>query len=90
MRRLPTLCQPINISLSRGGKAAYNIGVFETDSVLPPDPVIEAYKKDIDRTLIRENLKLTPQERLDNLMRLQEFAEELQKHLRKPNADTIR
>jgi hypothetical protein len=28
----------------------------------PPDfidPVIEAYKKDIDRTIIRENLKLT-------------------------------
>ncbi|MBW1799390.1 MAG: hypothetical protein JRJ85_01540 [Deltaproteobacteria bacterium] len=42
-----------------------------------PDPVIEAYKKDIDRTLIRENLKRTPEERLRNLMRLQKFAEEL-------------
>lgn len=34
---------------------------------LPPpdvyDPVIEAYKKDVDRTLLRENLKLTPEER---------------------------
>lgn len=28
------------------------------------DAVIEAYKKDIDRTLIRENLKLTHEERL--------------------------
>jgi hypothetical protein len=28
------------------------------------DPVIEAYKKDVDRTLLRENLKLTPEERL--------------------------
>ena len=28
------------------------------------DPVIEAYKKDVDRTLLRENLKLTPNERL--------------------------
>ncbi|MEO8271730.1 MAG: hypothetical protein ABI557_18550 [Aureliella sp.] len=27
------------------------------------DPVIEAYKKDVDRTLLRENLKLTPAER---------------------------
>jgi hypothetical protein len=27
------------------------------------DPVIEAYKKDIDRTLLRENLKLTVEER---------------------------
>lgn len=48
------------------------------DSIeLEPDPVIEAYKKDVDRTLIRENLKLTVQERLDNLVRLQEFADEL-------------
>jgi hypothetical protein len=35
---------------------------------LPPDPVIEYYKKDIDRTLLRENLKLTPQQRLDKLV----------------------
>jgi len=28
------------------------------------DPVIEAYKKDVDRTLLRENLKLTPEERV--------------------------
>lgn len=28
------------------------------------DPVIEAFKKDIDRTLLRENLKLTPEVRL--------------------------
>lgn len=26
---------------------------------LEPDPVIEAYKKDLDRTLLRENLKLS-------------------------------
>jgi hypothetical protein len=24
------------------------------------DPVIEVYKRDVDRTLLRENLKLTP------------------------------
>ena len=41
------------------------------------DPVIEAYKKDIDRTLIRENLKRTPEERILQLMKLQELAEEL-------------
>jgi hypothetical protein len=28
------------------------------------DPVIEAYKKDVDRTLLRENLKLTVEQRL--------------------------
>ncbi len=31
----------------------------------PHDPVIEAYKKDVDRTLIRENLKLSVAERLE-------------------------
>lgn len=40
-----------------------------TESIRP-DPVIEVYKKDIDRTLLRENLKLTPDERL---RRLEEF-----------------
>jgi hypothetical protein len=41
------------------------------------DPVIEAYKKDIDRTLIRYNLRLSVQERFENLMEMQQFAEEL-------------
>lgn len=44
---------------------------------LDPDPVIEAFKKDVDRTLLRENLILTPEERLRKLMRLQRAAEEL-------------
>lgn len=46
---------------------------------LEPDPVIEAYKKDVDRTLIRENLKLTVEQRFENLMRLQKFAEEMRR-----------
>lgn len=44
---------------------------------LPPDPVIEVYKRDVDRTLLRENLKLTVEERFLKLMELQCFAEEL-------------
>jgi serine/threonine protein kinase/tetratricopeptide (TPR) repeat protein len=41
------------------------------------DPVIEAYKKDVDRTLLRENLKLTVEERFAKFGRFWEFAEEL-------------
>jgi hypothetical protein len=41
--------------------------------------VVEAYKKDIDRTLIRENLKLTVEERFLRAMALQRFAEELRR-----------
>jgi len=43
------------------------------------DPVIEAYKAGIDRTLIRKNLKLTVTERFEQAMALQRFAEELRK-----------
>jgi len=43
------------------------------------DPVIDAYKNDIDRTLLRENLKLSVEDRLRQLMELQRFAEELRK-----------
>jgi len=41
------------------------------------DPVIEAYKAGVDRTLLRENLKLTVEERWRKLMDLQRFAEEM-------------
>jgi hypothetical protein len=43
------------------------------------DPVIEAYKRDIDRTLIRANLGLTVTQRFERLMELQRFAEELRR-----------
>ena len=43
------------------------------------DPIIELYKRDIDRTLIRENLKLTVTERFEKLMSLQRFAEEMRR-----------
>jgi hypothetical protein len=46
---------------------------------IEPDPVIEAYKKDVDRTLLRENLRRTPQERLDKLAALQAFVAEVQR-----------
>jgi hypothetical protein len=42
----------------------------------PPDffdPVVEAYKKDIDRTLLRENLKLTVDERFRKFQSFMEY-----------------
>lgn len=39
------------------------------------DLVVEAYKKDVDRTLLRENLKLTPGQRVEKLQRfMHDFA----------------
>jgi hypothetical protein len=43
------------------------------------DAVIEAYKRDLDLTLLRENLKRSPTERLLALQELQRFAEELRR-----------
>jgi hypothetical protein len=46
---------------------------------LEHDPVIEAYKRDVDRSLIRANLALTVTQRFEKLMELQKFAEELRR-----------
>ena len=46
---------------------------------LESSPVIEAYKRDVDRTLIRENLKLTTDERVRKMMSVLRFAEEVRR-----------
>ena len=43
------------------------------------DDIIELYKKNVDRTLIRENLKLSVEERLRKLDRMQERSEWLRR-----------
>ena len=43
------------------------------------DPVVEAYKKGIDRTLLRANLKLTVTERFRRAMEHARFADELRR-----------
>lgn len=50
-----------------------------TTAAPSPDPVIEAYKRAVDRTLVRRSLQRTVQERLEALMALQEFAAELRR-----------
>lgn len=47
------------------------------------DPIIEMYKMDIDRTLLRENLKLTPEQRLQKLQNFMSFLEEIRRGGRK-------
>lgn len=48
------------------------------------DPIIEAYKKDVDRTLLRANLRKTVTERIEALMELQKLADEARRAGRKP------
>lgn len=48
----------------------HNVELDEADAFDPLffDPVIEAYKKHVDRTILRENLKLSPQERSEKFL----------------------
>ena len=45
-----------------------------------PDPVVEAYKGGIDRTLLRENLRRSVDERLIMNDEVQQLARELRQH----------
>jgi hypothetical protein len=37
------------------------------------DSVVEVYMRDVDRTILRENLKLTPGQRLEKFVRFSRF-----------------
>lgn len=50
------------------------MALFDSIS-LEPIPAVEAYKAGIDVTLLRENLKLTPAERVEKMLSALRFAE---------------
>jgi hypothetical protein len=55
------------------------------DSIsLEPSPAIEAYKNGIDRTLLLENLRLTPAERVQKMIAALRFAEAVRESRRTP------
>ena len=54
------------------GRTADNRSVSRLD----PDPVVEAYKAGVDRTLLRENLGKSVEERMQGLIELQRLARE--------------
>jgi hypothetical protein len=67
-----------------GNGSRYTIPMNEAKTALEtygiePDPVIEAYKKDVDRSLIRENLKLTPTQRFQKHARVLHLARALRR-----------
>ncbi len=49
---------------------------------LDPSPVIDAYKNGVDRTLLRENLKLTTAERVAKMISALHFAEAVRRSRR--------
>jgi hypothetical protein len=57
----------------------------------PPDvydPVIEAYKKDVDQTLLIKNLQLTPAQRAEKLIDFTNFLAEIRQAGRKLRGET--
>ena len=54
----------------------------EAPDDLEPDPVIEFYKRDVDRTLIREQLRRSVDERVRNMIAALRFAEALREAAR--------
>ena len=60
-------------------RSFFSAPVPAQDALAPPDycdPVVDAYKKDVDRTL-RENLKLTVEDRFLKFKSFARFAREL-------------
>jgi len=66
---VPSLPVQIDRPIERSGSAP--AVRTEIDGFVDGDDdhaLIEHYKKDVDRTLLREQLKLTPQQRLERLV----------------------
>ena len=51
-------------------------GRIQEDKAPESDPVVAEYKRHIDRTLLRQNLRRTVTERVENLISLQRLAAE--------------
>ena len=73
--------QPTEVASAERAETGRYTRVVEPDGPafqsvsLDPNPVIEAYKKDVDRTLLRENLRLTTTERVRKMIAALRFAE---------------
>jgi hypothetical protein len=56
------------------------------DVPVEPDPVIEAIKAGLDLSVLDANLRRTPQERIDNMVRAMKTAEALRAGVEKVRA----
>ena len=79
--------------MSKGADEWARQGVTDAFGLAPPDmydPIVEAYKQDVDRTLLRENLRLSVEERFlkfESYMQLfQELKAAGQRHLAQQTA----
>lgn len=52
------------------------------EAVSSIDLIIDRYKRDVDRTLLRRNLGLTTTQRIEQLMEMHRFVDELRRAMR--------
>lgn len=55
------------------GASGFDLRV-ELVAHVPPDPVIDAYKRDVDQSLLLENLRKTPEQRVQTLVAMASLA----------------
>ena len=77
-----SLCKAVNLSATGVFIRTSGMGLRK-EYDLPPDPVIEYYKQGVDRTLLREHLKLSPQQRLDKLVAFMRSLDALRASMRR-------
>jgi hypothetical protein len=69
--------------------------LFHPTDLPPPDvddPVVELYMKDVDRTLLRENLKLSAEQRLQKFVAFMHDLDEVReagRRMRESNATKV-
>jgi transcriptional regulator with XRE-family HTH domain len=70
---------PTMAMIERLAAAAGHEVRLELVPVVAVDPVVEAYKRDVDRTLLRENLQKTVDRRLRDMDALREASAEMRR-----------
>lgn len=78
-----------NVTLDLLARCAAAVGCtvrLSFEPAAPPDPVIERYKQDVDRTLLRENLRTSMDERLRSLTEWQQAGQALERAARAARA----
>ena len=88
MRALAEKETPPKIFQTRAAFSGYASGMTRRPEDIPllfPDPVIEAYLKDVDRTLIRAMLQRPAAERAEALAEMNRFAVEAARGHRRPD-----
>jgi nicotinamidase/pyrazinamidase len=91
VKALKDAMRPVEIQSGDGERAIDEMrqaGADIVDASRQPlsfsDPVVKAYLQGIDRTLLRDNLRLTVTERFERLMSLQQFADDLRAAGKRP------